>query len=308
MDEELENDKATTNEELRRADREVDEQTLSESYGADAIVEQYQLDDMRQQMMLRMVATQAGGYFSQAAAADTEWLNLQVPRNEVRTIGDVECYVTHPMPNKDESEDNAYSECMLRSESLTMWLGPTALVPEDLAELVEEAWNEVGGGTAISPSTPTITELELPQTLGDGAFVERSSIGPDVPDYTEQDLEGLARAYGVDAGANYYAAPDLDSFFDLYLVDTEVIEPYVQYFDPERLGVLAPMVQRVEIDDAVCLVSNLTVPAGGDASKLDPKVQWCYLTKDGRTAFALNVSGNAADDNSVIPAILASVL
>jgi hypothetical protein len=308
MDVELGDDRATTNESLMRDDRDVDEQNLSDGYGADAIVEQYQLDDMRQTMMLRMVATEAGGYFSQAAAADIERLGFEVPRNEVRAVGDVECFVTHPSPTKEESDSNAFTECMLRSETLTLWFGPVSLVPEDLAELVEEAWDEVGGPTPISPSSPSIDQLDLPETLGGGEFVERSSVLPNYIDYSESDLESLARAYGVDAGVGYYTDAELDSFFDLYLVDAEIVAPFVHYLDPERIGMVAPTLQRVQIDDAVCLVSNMAVRAGGDPDDLDPRVVWCYLTRDGRTAFALNVSGAAADDNALIPALLKSVL
>ena len=307
MDEELENDKATSNEELRRADREVDEQTLSESYGADAIVEQYQFDDMAMFMTLRMVAAEGDGYFAQASQADLDRLGTVVPRNEVRSVGDAECYVTHPKTNEEESDDNAYSECVLRSETLTMWLGPANLVPEDVADLLDEAWDEVGGPTPIEPETPSIDELDLPETVGD--FVERSTLMENYTDYTDQDLEALARAYGVDAGVGYYADPELDSFFDLYLVDTEAVEPFIAHLDPERIGLLAPTLQRVEIDGAVCLVYNLAVPQkSGDPEDLDPQVQWCYLTEGGRTAFALSVSGAAGDDTTLIPALLKSVL
>ncbi len=309
FDEENGSDKAEKNEKPRRADRDVDEQILSDSYGADAIVEAYQRDDMNQMMLLRMVATQADGYFLPASSSDSEWLNVDIAPRELQTFGDVQCYVQHSSTT-EETESDTFSECMMRSESLSIWLGPTRILPEDLAELTEEAWQSVGGGDPIGASDASTDELELPATLP--GFVERASVQPSAADridlWHEQDLEALTAAYGVDAGAGNYASPDVESAFQLFVVDKEVVEPYVQYLEPERLGLVAPNLQRVEIDGAICLVSNMAVRFGDDPAGLKPQVQWCYLTESGRTAFALNVSGDVGDDTSLIPAILREVL
>jgi len=309
FDEENDSDKAVKNEQPRRADRDVDEQILSDSYGADAIVEAYQRDDMNQMMLLRMVATRADGYFLPATTQDAEWLGLDIAPRELQSFGDVQCFVQHSSMS-EETEDNTFSECMMRSETLSIWLGPTRMLPEDMADLTEEAWNEIGGGDPIGASDASTDELELPKTLP--GFVERASVQPAAADridlWHEQDLEALTAAYGADAGAGNYSSPDVESAFQLYLVDAEVVEPFVQYLDPERLGLVAPNLQRVEIDGAICLVSNMAVPFGGDAGKLKPKVQWCYLTEGGRTAFALNVSGDVADDTGAIPALLRELL
>lgn len=45
-----------------------------------------------------------------------------------------------------------------------------------------------------------------------------------------------------------------------------------------------------------------------DAQVVEPHVQWCYETEGGRSAFALNVSGDVAKDTSLIPAILRELL
>ncbi len=306
IDKEIGGHRAADNEALQRAERDIDEERLSDSYGADAIVEAYQRNDMEQLVLLRMVATQAAGYFLPASDTDTERLGTEVPTNELRTIGDVECAVFHPLPQQKESDQNAYSECMMRSESLTVWLGPVAMVPDDLADLLQVAWDEIGGGAATPPAAVQVAPLELPATLGD--FTARSTVDPDYPDYTSDDLAALGTAYGVDAGAGYYATPDLESGFELYLVDTEVVEPFVKFLDAERIGLLATNPERVEINGAICLVNNNTVPAGGDRDDLEPQVQWCYLTDGGRTAFARGVFGEAAADNALIPAILHTLL
>lgn len=309
FDEEKGGDKAEKNEEPRRADREVDAQILSDNYGADAIVEAYQRDDMNQMMQLRMVATKADGYFLPAVTQDAEWLGLDIAPRELQTFGDVQCFVQHSSMD-EETEDNTFTECTLRGESLTIWLGPTRMLPEDMADLTQEAWDEIGGGDTVGPYTASTTEIELPETLP--GFVERASVQPAVVErsevWHEQDLEALASTYGADAGAGNYASPDLVSGFQLYIVDAVVVAPYVQYLDAERIGLVAPTLQRVEIDGATCLVSNMSVPFGGDESKLKPKVQWCYLTEGGRTAFALNVGGDVSEDTGAIPAILSGLL
>lgn len=309
FDEENGSDKAEKNEQPRRADREVDAQILSDSYGADAIVEAYQRDDMNQMMQLRMVATKADGYFLPASSSDSEWLKVDIAPRELQTFGDVQCFVQHTSTS-EETENDTFSECMLRGESLTIWLGPTRMLPEDMADLTEQAWHEIGGGDTVGPYTASTDELELPETLP--GFVERASVQPSAADridlWHEQDLEALASNYGVDAGAGNYASPDMDSSFQLYLVDAEAVEPYVQYLEPERIGLVAPNLQRVEIDGAICLVSNMAVRFGEDPEGLKPQVLWCYLTEGGRTAFALNVSGEVAKDTSLIPEILRGLL
>lgn len=310
IDEERDTDQAEKNEALQRAERDVDEQLLSDSYGADAIVEAYQRDDYQQTTLLRMVAAEGSGYFVPASESDTTYLKTKSPRTEVQRFGDVECLVVHPQVMQEESEDNVYSECMMRSEALTIWLGPVAVLPEDLAELTEEIWDDVDGGTPTTSSTPSIDELELPETIGD--YVASASVLPDWSErfdtYTELDLEALATAYNADAAVGFYRSTDLNSSFDLYLVDTKVVEPFIHYVDPERIGMVAPTIERVEIDDAVCLVSNLGVREGGSRDDLESQVQWCYLTDGDRTAFAMHVTGDASDDNELIPALLASLL
>ncbi len=309
-DKELGGTRAQDNETLFRADRDVSEELLSESYGAEAVIEAYQRDDFREQVQLRMVAAQADGYFVPAVVSDFEHQGLNLRAREVRTIGDVECLVTHIPSTEEESDENTYSECMMRSESLTIWLGTVAMVPDDLAELVDEVWDDVDGGDPIAPSTSSTGTIDLPASFE--GFAPRAEVYADDADrlagYVDDDLAALAAAYGVDAGAASYASPDLRSSFDLYLVDKPIVEPFVPYQDPERLGLLAANPERVEIDGAVCQVTNNTVPAGGDVSDLEPKIQWCYLTDGDRTVFALNVAGDVADDTALIPAILHSVL
>lgn len=299
-DEQHDSTKAVENEQRIAKDRAVDAEILESTYGVEAIVEGYQRDSMGYLATLRMVATQADGYFVPASDQDLDYLGRSTPLREVLWFDDVQCLMLY----------SDFSECMVSNEQLTIWFGPVTMDAEELAEATLDLWQKIGAGEPASASTARISELTLPTTLGD--YTLQSTVRPDddarLTGYAKADLEALATAYGVDAGVAYYTSADLDSFFSLYLVDAEVAPPYVPYVDPERLGLVAPLQQRIEVDGAVCMVSNLAVPFGGDAAGLDPQVVWCYLTEGGRTAIALKVAGEVAGDAEAFVQLLRTVL
>jgi hypothetical protein len=299
-DEEHDSTKAVENEQRIAKDRAVDAEILEKTYGVEALVEGYQRDNMGYTATLRMVATQASGYFAPASDQDLDYLGRSTPLREVLWFDDVQCLVLY----------SDFSECMVSNEQLTIWFGPVAMDAEELAEATLDLWQKIGAGEPASASTARISELTLPTTLGDYAL--QSTVRPEdatrLTGYAKADLEALAAAYGVDAGVAYYTSTNLDSFFSLYLVDGEVAPPYVAYADPERLGLAAPMQQRIEVDGAVCMVSNLAVRYGGDEADLDPQVVWCYLTEGGRTAVALRVAGEVAGDAEAFVQLLRTVL
>ncbi|MET0990689.1 MAG: hypothetical protein ABWY54_08590 [Glaciihabitans sp.] len=280
---------AIDNAALTRADLDIDTKNLSAEFGgAEAAVEQYQRDDMAEVMTVRLVAAQSPAYFVAASQQDKERIAGASAIREIQTFDQVECSVSHPVTNSAESIDNVFTECMRRNADLTVWLGPVAQLPADLAALTDQAWEEAGG-TADHPTTYGIASetaqdpIALPSLLG-GEFQPKDSVVnwqrsiAERAAYASADVANLESIYQAAAATQSYSLGDATASFDIFAFRASSPQPFVRYFDADRLKLLAATDEKVTVGDVACRVLNNTVAAGGDATELEPQIEWCFYS------------------------------
>lgn len=301
--EDFDDPRAVTNAELGAERRKHDTASISTDFAAPAATELYVLGNHEETLFLRMVATQAPAYFVPAVDVDYQVVAGVTPSAEIQSFGNVDCLVQHPSMLNPESIENVYTECMRRTSDLTLWLGPTAMLPADLAELTDVAWAAAGGPdepptqfVVSDPSGESSTPFPAMDQIGDYVKKETTEGWANAADrltgYKAIDEASLTAIHGVASFAQTYASRDWGSGFALFGVRTDTPPPFVMYEDPAHSGFIAPINEVIEMDGVRCEVRNNAVPEGGSEDDLHPEVDWCQRTGDGLTIWLADPFGD----------------
>ena len=294
------------NAEVSRNDNETDAEQLSADYdGADALAETYVLGNYDSVISLRAVTAQSPTYFVPSRLSDIPD-GASSAHTEVQEFGSTVCRV--------QLSTGADTECMRSDTGLTVWAGPAAVPAEDIAALVDAAWEEFGGG-AGSADWPTEAGSEIsivaPATLGDG-LEQGGTVAPAqatrerLAGYAEADAQMLSEIYGgVAATASSYLDQDTGDYLELTAVRAATPPTYVRYEDAARMEILVSRQQRLEFGDVTCHIGYLTiVPADGSRDDLEPIVQSCSRSEIDLTVRIDVIDGDIATSPEAVAALV----
>lgn len=298
---------------LRQPGRDGDAAALSAAFdGAEAVVQDYQRDDVGELLRVRAVRAQAPIYWVHHNDTLTEFIGVGLPLREVVAVGPVACLVVHTAtaPGTEETTENTSSECMRTSADLTVWTSMQAQLPATVAALAQSAWEALGGEDVAVPEWPKGEGFDVPvnapATFDGGAFIPRASTGPENGSerYAEADAADTLVLSEVYAGATAYSASYVDAplekAFTVSVVRAESPVPYVMYVDLERMNLLAPTLELRAIGDVTCVLLNCSLESDGDPADLHSQVVSCMRSGPELTVWVDQVSPSMAEDLTAV--------
>jgi len=295
--------------EAAREDADVDQMRLSNQYGdVAAVSETYVLEDPNTTLDLRAVEAPAPAYFAHYVdPADPKAIGV----TEARTVDGNSCLLAFSDPQGEETAEDTVTSCMRSSEDLTVWVENVEGLPETVLPLLDDAWEQLGGGEATAWPRGGDEPIELPQSVGELSDYSTNSelaYGAELAVIMEQDVALLSGIYGGSAAAETtYVDDELQNRFTLRAVRSDTPGEYVRYSDAERGGLLAPALDTAVFGQTACIVNNELVELGGDEGDLDPRAWSCMRTGNGLTVWIDVIGGDLGLDPETLAGYLDEV-